>query len=458
MEEIRILSTTAILGYGFPEASFQNALAKNPHVIAVDAGSSDPGPYYLGSGLSFTDRQAVKRDLALMIPAALERKVPVIVGTCGGSGADSHLQWCVEIVEEIAREQNLHFKMAVISAEISHDDVLKNLAAGKVKPLSPAPELTPETVDQSTAIVAQMGVEPFIKALDMGVEVILAGRAYDPAVFAALAIKEGFDAGLAIHLGKILECAAIAATPGSGSDCMFGTLRKDHFVVEPLSPERKCTTLSVAAHTLYEKTNPLILPGPGGVLDLNQTTFTQVTENSVKVSGSRHVPLPAGEKYTVKLEGARRVGFRTVSFAATADPVMIGQMDKIVEAVKARVKSNFSHLDEKAFFLDFKIYGQKGVMGLFKDFQPAAKAAPAELAIIIEAVAPSQSEANTLCGFARSTMLHYGYEGRISTAGNLAFPFSPSDFKAGEVYEFSLYHLMEVDDPCRYFPITISEC
>ncbi len=176
------------------------------------------------------------------------------------------------------------------------------------------------------------------------------------------------------------------------------------------------------------------------------------------VRGSRHIPVPAGEKYTVKLEGARRVGFRTVSFAATADPVMIGQMDKIVEAVKARVKSNFKHLDEKSFFLDFKIYGRKGVMGLFKDLEPAASAPPAELAIIIEAVAPTQNDANTICGFARSTMLHYGYEGRISTAGNLAFPFSPSDFKAGEVYEFSLYPLMEVDDPCRYFPITIREC
>ncbi|UQZ88151.1 3-methylaspartate ammonia-lyase [Deltaproteobacteria bacterium Smac51] len=458
MEEIRILSPTAILGYGFPESSFQAALAKNPHVIAVDAGSTDPGPYYLGSGISFTDRAAVKRDLALMIPAALERKIPVIVGTAGGCGADSHLQWCIEIVREISKEQGLTFKMATISSEIKHDDVLKNMAAGKVKPLHPAPELTRELVDQSTSIVAQMGVEPFIKALDMGAEVILAGRAYDPAVFASLAVKEGFDPGLAIHMGKILECAAIAATPGSGSDCMFGTLRKDHFILEPLSPERKCTTLSVAAHTLYEKTNPLILPGPGGVLDLNQTTFTQATENSVMVKGSRFVPIPADQKYTIKLEGARRVGFRTVSFAATADPIMIRQMDKIVEGVRARVKSNFNHLDEKSFFLDFKIYGQKGVMSMFKGLPPASEHQPAELAIIIEAVAPTQSEANTICGFARSTMLHYGYEGRISTAGNLAFPFSPSDFKAGEVYEFSVYHLMDVDDPCQYFPIQMKNC
>ena len=38
-------------------------------------------------------------------------------------------------------------------------------------------------------------------------------------------------------------------------------------------------------------------------------------------------------------------------------------------------------------------------------------------------------------------MLRYGYPGRRSTAGNLAFPYSPSDFHAGEVYMFSIYHL-----------------
>ncbi len=457
MDEMVILSPTAILGYGFPESSFNEGLSRNPAVIAVDAGSTDPGPYYLGSGLSFTDRAAVKRDLALMIPAALDRKIPVIVGTSGGSGADSHLEWSVDIVREIARELGLNFKLAVISSEISHQEVEKNLAAGRVQPLKPAPALTREMIDQSTSIVAQMGVEPYIKALDMGSEVILAGRSYDPAVFASLAVKNGFDPGLAIHMGKILECAAIAATPGSGSDCMLGTLRRDSFILEPLSPERKCTTLSVAAHTLYEKSNPLILPGPGGVLDLNQTTFTQVSANAVEVRGSRFIPSPEGH-YSIKLEGARPIGFRTVSFAATADPIMIGQISDIVEAVKAKVKSNFKNLAPDSFFLDFKIYGQKGVLGMFKDLPAPEREAPAELSLIIEAVAPSQAEADTICGFARSTMLHFGYQGRKSTAGNLAFPFSPSDFKAGAVYEFSIYHLMEVDDPAQYFPIKLINC
>ncbi len=448
MEEIRILSPTAILGYGFPMESFVEGMKRKPHVIAVDAGSTDPGPYYLGAGKSFTDYNSVKRDLEIMIPAALEAGIPVIIGTGGGSGGRPHVEFNVKIIEEIAKEKKLSFKMAVIQSELDKPLIKKKLAEGNIVPLHPAGPITEADVDESVRIVAQMGEEPYIEALEAGAQVILAGRSYDPSVFSALAIKEGFDKGLAIHLGKILECASIAALPGSGSDCMFGYLQKDNFVLEPLSPLRKCTTLSVAAHTLYEKTNPYILPGPGGAIDLHHSEFTQITDNMVKVTGSKFVPT---DEYFVKLEGVKKVGYRTISVAAAKDPVMIEKIDQIVQSVKDRVVNNFESYGITDFFLDFKIYGKNGVMGLF----PGSETRVAhELAIVIEAVAPTQDQADTICGFARSTMLHFGYEGRISTAGNLAFPFSPSDCKVGEVYEFNVYHLMKVESPTAHFPIT----
>ncbi|OPZ31962.1 MAG: hypothetical protein BWZ00_00260 [Bacteroidetes bacterium ADurb.BinA174] len=447
MKELRILSPTAILGYGFPMESFQEGMKRKPHVIAVDAGSTDPGPYYLGAGKSFTDPNSVKRDLEIMIPAALEAGIPVVIGTAGGSGARPHVSLTVNIIKEIAAEKKLSFKMAVIQSEFEKEFVKEKLRKGNISPLFPAPELTEKDVDESVHIVAQMGEEPFIEALENGADVILAGRSYDPSVFSALAIKNGFNKGLAIHLGKILECAAIAALPGSGSDCMFGYLHKDNFVLEPLSPLRKCTTLSVAAHTLYEKTNPYILPGPGGAINLHESKFEQIDDNKVRVSGSRFVPT---EEYFVKLEGVKRVGYRTISCAGVKDPIMISKIDSITQSVKDRVKNNFENYGITDFFLDFKIYGRNGVMGMFPN---APHSTSDELLIIIEAVAPTQEQADTICGFARSTMLHFGYEGRIATAGNLAFPFSPSDAKMGEVFEFNVYHLMKVDDPKTLFPI-----
>lgn len=451
MEELRILSPTAILGYGFPMESFVEGMKRKPHVIAVDAGSTDPGPYYLGAGKSFTDRNSVKRDLEIMIPAALEANIPVIIGTGGGCGGRPHVEFNLDIIKEIAKEKNLTFKLAIIQSEFEKDFIKEKLRKGDIEPLYPAKQISEEDVDDTVRIVAQMGEEPFIKALEEGADVILAGRSYDPSVFAALAIKEGFDKGLAIHLGKILECAAIAALPGSGSDSMFGYLRKDNFVLEPLSPLRKCTTLSVAAHTLYEKTNPYILPGPGGAINLHECEFTQLDDNKVKVSGSKFVPT---DDYFVKLEGVKKVGYRTISCAGVKDPIMISKIDTITQSVKDRVVNNFENYGITDFFLDFKIYGKNGVMGMFPHINEEAGN---ELMIIIEAVAPTQEQADTICGFARSTMLHFGYEGRIATAGNLAFPFSPSDCKMGEVYEFNVYHLMKVDNPTDLFPIEYME-
>jgi len=430
-------------------------MQRKPHLIAVDGGSTDPGPYYLGAGVSFTDRGAVKRDLSIMIRAGVEQKIPVVVGTAGGSGADVHLQWCQEIVEEIAREHGLSFKLALIGSQLDKGMLQTALAAGNITPLGPVPPLTAEVLEATTDVVAQMGVEPFIEAFEGAPDVILTGRAYDPSCFAALPIKEGYDPALSMHLGKILECAAIAATPGSGSDCMFGYIGEDYFRVEPLNPIRKCTPLSVAAHTLYEKSDPYHLPGPGGHLDLKACQFIQETENTVRVSGTKFVPTEG--YYTVKLEGARPIGYRTVSIAGTRDPVMIAGIDAILKGVRERVADNFkdTHRD---YHLLFHIYGKNGVMA---DLEPTPSTATShELGIIIEATAPTQADADTICAFARSTMLHYGYEGRRATAGNLAFPYSPSDLHAGAVYEFSVYHLLHTESPEGLFPVeyvTLSE-
>lgn len=458
MDELRILSPTAILGYGFPMESFVEGMKRAPHVIAVDAGSTDPGPYYLGAGKSFTDNNSVKRDLEIMIPAALEAGIPLIIGTAGGSGARPHVELTLELIKEISNEKELSFKLAVIQSEMNKEVVREKLRGGSVQPLFPAKEMTEKDLDEAVHIVAQMGEEPYIRALEEGADVILAGRSYDPSLFAALAILKGFDKALALHMGKILECAAIAALPGSGSDSMFGYLQQDGFILEPLSPARKCTPLSIAAHTLYEKSNPYVLPGPGGALNLHECTFTPVGDNKVRVTGTRFVPT---DEYFVKLEGVRRVGHRTISCAGVQDPVMIAKIDEITSDVKKRVKNNFENYGIQEFFLDFKVYGKQGV-SLFKEGQKDGKdkatepnsTGSEELLIIIEAVANTREQANTICGFARSTLLHHGYEGRVATAGNLAFPFSPSDAEMGEVFEFNIYHLMKVDDPVSLFPAT----
>jgi hypothetical protein len=445
-DQLRVLSPTAILGYGFPEESFMRGISLKPDLIACDAGSTDPGPHYLGSGKSFTDRAFVKRDLRFMLVEGMRLGVPVVVGSAGGSGAAPHLAWCRAIIEEIAREEKLSFTMGVIHSDVSKETVTAALAAGRISGLPFVPPLDAKAIEESTHIVAQVGCEPLIKALKAGCNVVLAGRCYDPANFAALPVMRGFDEGLALHMGKILECGAIAATPGSGADCAFATLYKDRFVLEALNPKRRFTRESAAAHTLYEKSNPYRLPGPGGLIDLTACTFTDAGDGKVEVRGSRHEHTP---RYLVKLEGARRIGSRSISIAGTRDPVMIRDIDSIIEAVRAQVSS----LSAGSFRgeLHFHIYGKNGVMG---PAEPVKESLSHELGIVIEAISPTQEEADSLVSVTRSTLLHYGYPGRISTAGNLAFPFSPSDIRMGDVYGFSIYHLMEIEDPAG-FPLEV---
>ena len=231
---------------------------------------------------------------------------------------------------------------------------------------------------------------------------------------------------------------------------MMGTLDEVGFVLETMNSARICTVTSVAAHTLYEKSDPYHLPGPGGALNLRMAGFEQIDAVRVRVTGSVFEP---SEGYFVKLEAARIVGYRTVSIAGVRSPDFIAQIDDILAGVRTRVFDNFPEMQAGSANLIFRVYGRDGVMGAL---EPERERLPHELGIIIEAVADTQDQANTICSFARSTMLHFGYPGRVSTAGNLAFPYSPSDFKAGAVYGFSLYHLLRVQDPAAAFPFHMS--
>lgn len=445
-EEFKILAPCGMLGYGFPKASFMKGMAHNPDAIVVDAGSTDAGPHKLGAGTAIVSKQACKKDLEIIITEGIQAGIPIIIGSAGGSGAKVHVEWTQSIIMEILQEHDFGgIKVATIWADIPHEVVGAKLDAGQCEPLglTVAP-LTKERLEATTRIVAQMGHEPIMAALEANAHITICGRAYDPSPFAAVAMHHGYDTALAYHLGKILECAALSAEPGTTKDCMLGILKKDSFIVKPLNDIRKCTAVSVAAHTFYEKDHPYILHGPGMVLDLEQCVFTELGDGSVEVRGSRISETPV---YKIKLEGAMKVACRTFVVAGVRDPLLIERIEEVEELVKQQVYEYYSEIPREDYKINFINYGLNGVLG---ELEPEQKPAH-ELGVVFEVVAKTQELANTVCSSVRSTFLHYGYEGRKSTAGNLAFPFAPSDVPFGDVYEFSVYHLMEVSDGLEMF-------
>ncbi len=444
---LKIIAPCGILGYGYPIESFMNGINEKPDAIIVDAGSTDAGPHKLGAGVSIVSRLAVKKDLLPMIVEGKKLGIPVIIGSAGGTGTKGQVLWTLEIINEILKEKNIQVKIAIIYSDFEKEYIKEKLLDKKIEPLTEnIKQLTIKDIDDTTAIVAQMGHEPIVEALKENPDIILCGRAYDPAPFAGMCIYKGFDEGLAYHLGKILECGALCAEPGTTKDCILGTITEDSVIVKPLSSNRKCLETSVAAHTFYEKDHPFILKGPGTILNLENSRFDQTSENAVEIKNSK---IAHTDKYYIKLEGAKKVGYKTFVVAGVRDPMMIERLTEIEKESEKQVREHYHEIPAEDYQINFINYGMDGVLGdcEFEKFKGH------EVGVMFEVCANSQEVANTICASLRSTMLHFGYDGRKSTAGNLAFPQAPSDVEFGAVYEFSIYHLMEVENGLTPFKI-----
>jgi len=450
MDEMRCFCASGQLGHGIPRPAFERGISLKPDYIGADCGSTDIGPYYLGAGTCDGHPDIIRRDLEMVLLAGRRLDVPVILGSAGSAGGEPHLQLTLRVLYEIAQRHRLSFHLAVIHAEVDKSYVLNKLAANKARPCGRLHELTAGHIERATRIVGQMGMEPFIKALDAGADVIVAGRACDAAVFAAMPVWKGYDKGLAMHLGKIIECSSLSAEPG-GRDAIMATLDRDGFVLESMNPIRRCTPHSVAAHSLYEQPDPFEVVEPGGRLDMTESRYVPIDERRTRVTGSRWEPNPV---YTIKLEGVEKLGYRYFSLGALRCPVSTGQAKSILAKVEGIVGELLNgDFDPRDYRLKFRAYGVDGAMG---DGE-TVRAQPLEIMVVTDVVARTPEIAQAVCSVARYNLLHYFYDGILATGGNLAVPFVPADVSGGEVYEFSLYHLIEVDDPCELFPMELIE-
>ena len=82
--------------------------------------------------------------------------------------------------------------------------------AGKLHPLENAPDFTEKELAELTRCISVIGAEPYIKAIEEGAQVIIAGRSSDTAIYAAVPKYYGLDNGFAWHAGKVLECGTLS--------------------------------------------------------------------------------------------------------------------------------------------------------------------------------------------------------------------------------------------------------
>ncbi|QRM56143.1 DUF4387 family protein [Sinorhizobium sp. BG8] len=393
----RVISACGALGYGYPKESLEAALQGRIDAIICDGGSMDAGPYYLGTGTEYFETEAVKADFRHMVEAGQKIGCPVILGSSGMAGGNRNLDWMIGVAKEIFAELHVaDAKVAVVGAELDPEIVIKEFRKGALRSTGRGPELSEQALRDST-IVGQMGIHPLMTALESGAQYVIAGRSCDIALFASDMIRRGIAPGLAYHVGHVLECGALACDPGSPSDCLVAEIYDDGsaLFIAP-NPTRRCTAYSIAAHSLYEESHPQLQFYPEGILAMEKTEFFSRDSRVAGIRNSRFVRSAKPWPWSIKLEGARRLGGRKVSLLYI-DPSDLGKVPP-----------------------DVLVYGRNGVQPI------PVEGSERELGIIIETTAKSEQAAVLLASVLTHYLIHYGYPGRKATAGNIAYPLSPN--------------------------------
>ena len=440
-QEMTYLALSGSLGCGFKEVSLERALERDLAFIACDSGSTDGGPYYLGSGAWIWADSAYERDLRLGLDAAARAGAPLVIGSCGGGGGDAAVHGYLEMVDRLAAASGRALKVACVLTEVDRDLLVAKSRAGDLVALPGAPTVDETTLRADGHVVAMAGAEQVQWALDTGADVVLMGRVADAALYAAVPLAAGHDPALVWNAAKIMECGAAAAENRSGQDCLLCTIDADGFVLEAPDPALRCTPASVATHTLYEVADPFRLVMPSGELDSRTARYEPIDERRVRVTGGRWTE---ADRYTVKLEGSAPVGWCSSFWGSISDPLLLQQLPEWTKAVEARLRDRLSEVAGGAFELSIRTYGADGTTGRHRPVVPY------EAVLVVDVVGDTQDEASALARAAYHVALHWpiaGWSGGSVTS--FAHPYSAPVVDRGPVYRFTLNHVAVLDEQER---------
>ena len=129
MQKTKVLVPSGVLGLGFDNNAFENGLKLSPDIISIDGGSTDSGPFSLGTGTSKYSRSSIKSEWKALMIGRAKLNIPLIIGSCGTCGTNNMVDWMEEITIEIANELNQKLKIAKLYCEISNKDLKKKLHA-----------------------------------------------------------------------------------------------------------------------------------------------------------------------------------------------------------------------------------------------------------------------------------------------------------------------------------------
>jgi hypothetical protein len=434
------------------ERSIARALEWGVDVIAAQGTGSDWGPYWLGSGEMVAAN--VAQNVRPYVRPAAAHGIPFVF-SFGIAGANRHLDRCLGGFDELCRAEGWNLDVGVIRSELTPEYLKDRIAEGAmIRPATENPDLPPALsarhVDAAERIVALIGPEPVMAALDHGVHGVITGRALDIGLYMAYPMMRGIPTAVAAHAGKLLECGGLALEPGDSRQCIWAELDETGFEVRSPNPRYRATMRGLVSHTFYERAHPTIEENPGGSLDLGDATYAE-TEHGVRCAGARWVEAP----YTVLLEGAQRAGFRAISLLAVRESGLLDQIRDWTDAAERDLRAATRFADALAdgrLRVSTRIFGLDGVLG---PLEPNKAVTGHEAAVVLDCVATDRQLAEEAAYFGFIRLFIGPYPGRLTTAGNAAAPFMPVVIPVSDVYTFSIYHLLPLADPVRPFPFEV---
>ena len=446
-DTLRVMISTGHLGTA-PSGleSFMAAIETMPDYLVADGGSADPGPVYLGENLELG--HFIREELELFLVESRKRNIPLIIGSAGDSGSNAGVDNFVRLIREIAAEHKIpKFKLGYFYSEVSGDFLAREIENGNaIDGLGSYPSLAPDVAREAKRVVAVAGNKPFLELLDQGADVIIAGRCGDANFTAAPCVHAGFPPALAIHMGKMIECASLVAEPFMGKETVIGTITHEDICITPYHPDQRCTVASAAAHSMYERETPFFEYTAEGTLDMRGCHYEQASDRVCRISGAQFEPWAAP---TVKLEGVRKLGERYMGIAAIRDPHVIRSIDAAIEWSRSSIAKRFPG---EPYELSYHVFGRDGIL---KDREPLRNTLPHEVAVVVETLHPEDEMAAKITDLAVRMFFLARIPGVKGTSGASATTKLPMKYLPG--YVWSINHVMKVRDDMGLFPTTMTE-
>ena len=109
-------------------------------------------------------------------------------------------------------------------------------------------------------------------------------------------------------------------------------------------------------------------------------------------------------------------------------------------------------LSDEDYDIEFRLIGVDATLGELE----TKESLPAEIGVLVLVTAATEECADEIAKLINPFLLHYPLTDNEELP-TFAFPYSPAQTNRGQMFEFCLNHVMELDDPMQAFRLEVHQ-